>query len=177
VGQLQHGLAIGGRQNFTYGVDYFFTDPRTEGTISGIYEDEDQTTEVGGYLQSQTALTPQFDLVLAGRVDTHSALPDAIFSPRAALVFKPTQDQAFRATYNRAFSTPTSLNQFLDTLRAYLLSLMADPQFATIPVIALDPLTSNAQLFDPRRSATSTASTSPRRRRSSSATRASSAGD
>src|SRR5690606_35465402 len=50
----------------------------------------------------------------AGRVDTHSALPDAIFSPRAALVFSPTADHAFRVTFNRAFSTPTSLNQFLD---------------------------------------------------------------
>src|SRR5690606_19088284 len=29
-------------------------------------------------------------------------------------VFKPTENQAFRATFNQAFSTPSSLNQFLD---------------------------------------------------------------
>jgi iron complex outermembrane receptor protein len=52
--------------------------------------------------------------VLAGRLDHHSALPKEIFSPRAALVFKPMDGQSFRVTYNRAFSTPTSLNQFLD---------------------------------------------------------------
>ena len=115
VGQLQHGTAVwGGRQNFTYGLDYFYTNPQTKGTINGIYEDMDETTEIGGYLQSQTALSPKFDLVLAGRVDDHDALPDPVFSPRAALVFKPVEGQSFRATFNRAFSTPTSLNQFLD---------------------------------------------------------------
>ena len=115
VAQLQHGLTTWkGRQNFTYGLDYFHTNPQTQGTINGIYEDEDETTELGAYLQSQTAVSPKFDVVLAARVDDHDALPDPIFSPRAALVFKPAEGQAFRATFNRAFSTPTSLNQFLD---------------------------------------------------------------
>jgi outer membrane receptor for ferrienterochelin and colicins len=114
VGQLQHAWALNPRQGFTYGLDYFFTNPQTRGTITGMYEDEDQTTEVGAYLQSETALSPRFDLVLAGRVDNHSALPDPIFSPRAALVIKPAEEQSVRLTFNRAFSTPSSLNQFLD---------------------------------------------------------------
>ncbi|MGH7447022.1 MAG: TonB-dependent receptor, partial [Longimicrobiales bacterium] len=114
VGQVRHGFMPLTWQTLTYGVDYFRTNPRTGGTINGQYEDEDETTEVGAYLQSETALHPMFDLVLAGRVDDHSALPDMIFSPRAALVFKPADDHALRATFNRAFSTPTSLNQFLD---------------------------------------------------------------
>lgn len=114
VGQVQHGFDLGQRQVFTYGADILYTNPDTEGTINGIYEDDDKTTETGLYLQSETALTPKFDLVLAGRVDDHTALPDPVFSPRAALVFKPADNQSFRVTYNRAFSTPTSLNQFLD---------------------------------------------------------------
>ncbi|MGH7474988.1 MAG: TonB-dependent receptor domain-containing protein [Longimicrobiales bacterium] len=114
VGQAQHGFAWGERQSFIYGGEVLHTNPETQGTISGIYEDEDQTTEIGGYVQSQTELSDQFELVLAGRLDNHSALPDPIFSPRAALVFTPVENQAFRLTYNRAFSTPTSLNQFLD---------------------------------------------------------------
>lgn len=114
VGQLQHGVDIGSRQRFTYGIDYLFTDPRTGGTINGSYEDDDETTEIGAYVQSETQLTPQLDLVLAGRIDDHSALPDPIFSPRAGLVFTPAEGHAFRATFNRAFSTPSSLNQFLD---------------------------------------------------------------
>jgi outer membrane receptor for ferrienterochelin and colicins len=114
AGQLQHGVDLGARQRFTYGADYIFTNPRTEGTVNGWYEDDDQTREFGAYLQSETAITPRLDLVLAGRGDTHSALPAAIFSPRAAVVFKPFAGHALRASYNRAFSTPGSLNQFLD---------------------------------------------------------------
>jgi outer membrane receptor for ferrienterochelin and colicins len=114
AGQLQHGLDIGTMQSFTYGVDYIRTMPETEGTIHGSREADDLMQEWGGYLQSTTRLTPQFDLVLAGRVDDHSHLPDLVFSPRAALVFKPVEDQSFRVTFNRAFSTPSSLNLFLD---------------------------------------------------------------
>lgn len=115
VAQLQHGAAMwGGRQNFTYGADFIRTTPVTEGTIHGWYEDDDETTEYGAYLQSETAVSPKLDLVLAGRLDRHSAIDDLIFSPRAALVFKPSEGHALRLSYNRAFSTPSSINQFLD---------------------------------------------------------------
>lgn len=123
VGQLQHQTLFGERQRFTYGIDLLITEPETEGTINGIYEDVDETTEVGIYLQSESQLSARWDLVLAGRLDDHTALPDMIFSPRAALVFRPAEDQAFRLTLNRAFSTPSSLNQFLDlgtAMPAYL---------------------------------------------------------
>jgi iron complex outermembrane receptor protein len=115
VGQLQHGFdALEGRQGFTYGVDWFRTMPETESTIHGQYEDDDEINEVGVYLQSETALTDYLDLVLAGRFDKSSILDDPVWSPRAALVVKPDDDQSFRLTYNRAFSTPTTLNYFLD---------------------------------------------------------------
>lgn len=113
VAQVQHGLTLG-KENLTYGADFIHTNPVTDGTINGIYEDHDQTTEIGGYLQSETAIGPKLKVVLAGRLDHSTAIPDAVASPRAGLVFKPTPTQAFRFTYNRAFSTPTSLNQFLD---------------------------------------------------------------
>jgi iron complex outermembrane receptor protein len=127
VAQVQHGFSLGERQDFTYGLDFIYTNPITEGTINGKYEDDDQTTEFGAYLQSETSLTDRLRLVLAGRVDTHSALPDAIFSPRAGLVFQPSETHAFRLTYNRAYSTPSSLNQFLD-----LGSVIPDPNAARL---------------------------------------------
>jgi outer membrane receptor for ferrienterochelin and colicins len=115
VTQVQHGVSVlGGRQRFTYGADLLRTLPVTEGTINGAYEDDDETTEIGGYVQSETRLTPELDLVLAGRLDGHSELPDPIFSPRAAIVFRPAADQSLRISFNRAFSTPNALTQFLD---------------------------------------------------------------
>lgn len=115
VTQLQHGLDLAdGRQELTYGFDYFATRPNSGGTIYGSYEDEDGMDEWGLYLQSKTALTPRLDFIAAGRIDSHSELPDNVFSPRAALVFKPNENHGIRLTYNEAFSTPSALNFFLD---------------------------------------------------------------
>jgi len=115
VAQLQHGATLAdGRFNLTYGTDFIHTMPRTEGTIHGRHEDDDRMTEIGAYLQSETALTSRLDLVAAGRIDHHSHLPEPVFSPRAALVFKPMEDQSLRLTFNQAFSTPSAINLFLD---------------------------------------------------------------
>ncbi len=116
VGQLQHGFNFGGRERLLYGLDYIYTEPRTEGTINGRNEADDKITEVGGYLHSVTTLSRMLELTAAARMDKHSRLEDPVFSPRVALVIKPKEDQSLRLTYNRAFSTPSTLNLFLDLL-------------------------------------------------------------
>ena len=116
VVQVQHAYGLGGRQRFTYGLDAQFTRPRTEGTITGGNEEDDAIDEIGAYLQSETGLTPQLDLVLSLRHDSHSRLDEAQISPRAGLVYKPQETQSFRLTWNRAFSTPSTNNLYLDLL-------------------------------------------------------------
>jgi len=116
VGQAQHGFDLGLRQSFIYGFDYMHSVPKTGGTINGRNEDDDDITEVGGYLHSITRLTPKLELVSAARLDNHSRLEKNVFSPRVALVFKPSENQNLRATFNRAFSTPNTNNLFLDLL-------------------------------------------------------------
>ena len=61
-----------------------------------------------------TKLSPKFDIVSALRVDKHSRLETAEFSPRLALVMKANEDVNLRLTYNRAFSTPSNNSLFLD---------------------------------------------------------------
>lgn len=115
VSQLQHGTDIAdGRLDLTYGLDYLLTTPDSRGTIHGQYEEDDEISEVGGYAQVLARLADQWELVTAMRLDKSSVLEDPVWSPRAALVFKPQEEHAFRATFNRAFSTPTTLNMFLD---------------------------------------------------------------
>ena len=114
VAQLQHGLSLGSRERLTYGVDALLTRPDTEGSITGANEDNDNTNEIGLYVQSETELTDQLRFVAAARMDYHSHLENPVISPRAAMVFKPTPDHNVRATYNRAYSTPTTNNLFLD---------------------------------------------------------------
>ncbi len=114
VMQLQHARDIGQRQQFVYGVDLLLTRPRTEGTIHGDNEDDDQTNEYGVYLQSETRFSDEVSLMLAGRLDEHNRLDNVVFSPRAALVLKPNPESTFRFTYNRAFNTPTVTTFSLD---------------------------------------------------------------
>ena len=118
--QFQYGFDLGSWQSLTYGVDWQRTEPRTGGTINGRNEDDDIISEIGGYVHSETSLGDMVDLVTAIRVDDHSRLGDLNISPRAALVFKPTEHQNFRLTYNRAFGTPTTNNLFLDLTAARL---------------------------------------------------------
>ena len=114
VAQAQHGFALGRKQTFIYGVDYVYTDARTDGTINGSNENDDTIKEIGAYLHSVTRLSPKFDIVSALRADKHSALESAVWSPRLALVFRADESNNLRLTYNRAFSTPSSNNLFLD---------------------------------------------------------------
>jgi iron complex outermembrane receptor protein len=113
--QIQNGFSVAdGRQDFTYGLDYFSTRPETRGTIYGDYEGKNDLQEWGLYLQSRTRLSPKADLIAAGRIDDHSSLPSRVFSPRLALVVKPDASNAVRFTYSRTVETPTALNSFLD---------------------------------------------------------------
>lgn len=130
VGQVQHAYAPSARQRFTYGFDALFTRPDTKGTINGRNEDDDDINEYGGYVQSETTLSPKLDLLVAGRLDYHSRLEGVQFSPRAALVFKPTPAHNLRATFNRAFRTPENNALFLDILSvpdAFELGTLLEP--------------------------------------------------
>jgi iron complex outermembrane receptor protein len=118
VGQIQHGVELGENQRFTYGFDALLTRPNTEGTINGRNENVDNIDEFGVYVQSETDISEKLKFVAAARIDDHSELEDPVFSPRAAFVFKPKPNQNFRITFNRAFSTPTTNNLFLDILSA-----------------------------------------------------------
>ena len=119
AGQLQHGMSFANdRQDFVYGFDYIFTNPRSGGTINGRNEDVDDVVEMGGYVQSTTKLSKYFDFIAAARLDKNDQIDGSQFSPRAALVIKPSPTQNFRVTYNRAFSTPANFSYFLDLIQA-----------------------------------------------------------
>lgn len=133
VGQIQHSISLGDRQRFTYGFDALLTRPDTDNTINGRNEKDDDINEYGVYLQSETDISSKLKFVGAARIDNHNHIDDAVFSPRAALVFKPNLNHNFRATFNRAFSTPTTNNLFLDILSGTFPTAAANP--ALIKVI------------------------------------------
>lgn len=115
VTQAQHALQLGERERLTYGIDFIATNPVTDSTVTGGNEEDDSFTEIGAYVQSETnIIRNRLDFVAALRLDRHSRLDDPILSPRAALVWTPEKIGAFRLTYNRAYSAPTTNDLFLD---------------------------------------------------------------
>lgn len=115
--QLQHGFDMGSKQSFTYGADYIATNPETGNTINGGNEANDNVREYGAYLQSSTRPNKHLELLLAARGDANNVIDGAFFSPRAAIILKPTETQNIRFTYNRAFSTPANFSFFLDLIQ------------------------------------------------------------
>jgi len=113
--QAQYDLDFSeGRHKVIIGADFDRTTPDTEGTIYGRNENNDQISELGGYVQASSALSSKFDLTLAARADYNNIQENVRLSPRVAMVFKASPENVFRATYNRAFSSPGNNSLFLD---------------------------------------------------------------
>ena len=62
----------------------------------------------GVYGQIEVPIIEQIRFVGAARYDDADRY-DAQWSPKAAILFSPIQDQTFRVSYNRAFKSPTTL--------------------------------------------------------------------
>ena len=56
----------------------------------------------------------RFRFTIGGRVDKFGNLSDPVFSPRLAAMFKPVTDHALRVSFNRAFRSPSVINNYLD---------------------------------------------------------------
>jgi outer membrane receptor protein involved in Fe transport len=73
----------------------------------------DDRTELGAYGHWEY-FVDKFRLAVGGRVDKFGNIEDPVFSPRVSIMFKPTPDHSIRASYNRAFVSPSFINNYLD---------------------------------------------------------------
>ena len=71
--------------------------------------------ELGFYVQDEIFLNNYVRLNLGARVDKFGSLDDPVFSPRAALILKPSATNAIRVSFNKAFRSPSLINNYLDT--------------------------------------------------------------
>ncbi|MBU3699425.1 MAG: TonB-dependent receptor [Candidatus Kapabacteria bacterium] len=115
-GRLQHAYKVNDDIRLTYGADFFSTNPVTDGTINGVNEENDNYTEIGGYLQGDWKITSDLSALAAVRVDQHSVIGEMVMSPRVALLYKLDENSSIRATFNTAFSNPGTNDLFLDLL-------------------------------------------------------------
>jgi len=132
--QVQYGTDLRDRASLTYGIDFQRTDPKTGGTISGRNENDDTIDELGAYVQADVRLTAALRLVAASRLDDHSRLPHAVWSPQVGLVLEPAEGQALRLTFNRAFTPPVPTELGLDILAGSFDPLPFDLRARGVPL-------------------------------------------
>ncbi|MDA0987457.1 MAG: TonB-dependent receptor [Bacteroidetes bacterium] len=104
----------------TFGIDYQKVTPMTQGTINGNYEGMDNYYIAGSFFQAKYALLDNTDMIFAIRADKHSMVKDIGISPKLALIYKMNPQNTFRVTASQAYSTPSSLEYFLDLSRGPL---------------------------------------------------------
>ncbi len=88
-----------------------------------IAPDADDREEFGGYIQDEIFLSPMFRWVVGGRLDHFDYLDDFVFAPRTTFMIKPREDQTIRVSYNRAYRSPSVINNFLDLVIAQPINL------------------------------------------------------
>lgn len=75
----------------------------------------DNRTEMGGYIQDEIFLNNYLRLSLGARLDKYDNIEDPVFSPRVAVILKPDADHAVRLSFNKAFRSPSLINNYLET--------------------------------------------------------------
>jgi outer membrane receptor protein involved in Fe transport len=133
--ELGHAIAIGSRNGLSYGGN--IRRNNFDLTIAPAAEDR---TELGAYVQDEIILD-RVRFTIGGRVDKFGNLEDPVFSPRLAAVVKVTPEQSVRVSFNRAFRSPSMINNYLDASIYRLVNLSALAPFvpAALQPIVLRP--------------------------------------
>ena len=100
--------------NFTIGTDYRNSKSMTANTLYGINEDRDDYIITGAYLQGTSKISDKLDITYAGRYDKFNFIDEGAFAPRVAIVYKANDNHTFRASFNKANTGPSALQQNID---------------------------------------------------------------
>ena len=106
--ELGHSKVIAGKHILSYGGN-----ARRNNFDITITPNSEDRNEFGAYLQDEIFFD-KFRFAIGGRVDKFGNIDDPVFSPRLSAMFKPAQAHAFRISYNKAFRSPSTINNFLE---------------------------------------------------------------
>jgi len=98
-----------GRNVLTYGGNV-----RHNSFDMSIAPDAEARTEGGFYAQDEIFISDMLRLVAGARLDKFTSIDGVVISPRVAVLVKPVPDQAVRVSYNRAFRSPSAINNSID---------------------------------------------------------------
>jgi outer membrane receptor protein involved in Fe transport len=96
----------------------------------------DNRTEFGVYGQDEIFLSNMFRLVAGARVDRFDFIDNFVFSPRVTFMIKPKDNHTFRVSYNRAYRSPSVINNWIDLVisQPVNLSALGGPANYLLPV-------------------------------------------
>ena len=106
--ELGHATFLGERNRLSYGGNV-----RRNTFDVTIAPTADDRLEFGAYVQDEV-FSEYVRVVLGARVDKFANLSTPAFSPRLSVMFKPGVDHSVTVSYNRAFRSPSIINNFLD---------------------------------------------------------------
>jgi iron complex outermembrane receptor protein len=78
----------------------------------------DDRTEFGIFAQDEIFLSNMFRWVVGARADRFDFIEDFVFSPRTTFMIKPQENHTFRVSYNRAYRSPSVINNHLNLVIA-----------------------------------------------------------
>lgn len=83
-----------------------------------IAPSSDDRAEFGLFAQDEIFISDMFRWVVGARVDRFDYIDDFVFSPRTTFMIKPQENQTFRISYNRAYRSPSVINNHLNLVIA-----------------------------------------------------------
>ena len=109
--QLNHMISpfFSGDNVLTLGVDYLY-DSVFDEIQSYNYLVDQVSKDLGIFLQSDWEINLKLSLLTGLRTDFHNYVDKTIFSPRASLLYKATDDLQFRFGYATGFRAPQALD-------------------------------------------------------------------
>ena len=130
-----HRTAVlaGGDHTLTYGGNF-----RLQRFDLSIAPAEDQRREGGAFIDDQILLDDHVGVSLGARIDGFSVLDGPVFSPRLAVLVRPTGDaeHTIRVSYGRAYRAPSLLENFAETVLISPLDLSAITGIPGLPPYA-----------------------------------------
>ena len=106
--ELGHAMLLGGHHALSYGGNF-----RRNTFGITITPNSKDRNEIGAYGQDEI-VAGRFRFSLGARADKFGNIQNVVFSPRLAAIFQPSRQQSIRVSFNRAFRSPSSVNNYLD---------------------------------------------------------------
>lgn len=112
--QFQHRINDLGKLDLVLGADVRIGTTDSQRALYTRTEDDNDIEIYGAYTQAVYDISEKFSLTGALRVDHFAPLEETRLSPRLAGVYKPNDRSSFRASLNKAFAGPGSIQLYID---------------------------------------------------------------